>query len=89
MTPSTFAGEDKWRARKYGIANVALSLATTLFMVRISYAQRNFQTALSGKDEGKALDTRALPVYGYRCCIQFIDIFSLTLELPWSNFQLE
>lgn len=47
------AGEDKWRARRYAVANVALALATTLFMVRISYAQRNFQTALSGKDEGE------------------------------------
>lgn len=48
------AGEDKWRARRYAVASVALALATTLFMVRISYAQSSFQTAMSGKDEGPA-----------------------------------
>lgn len=44
------AGPRKWRARGYALAMVALSLGTTLLMVKISYAQRNFSTALSEKD---------------------------------------
>lgn len=44
------AGEDKWVARSYVAVVLALALLTTKLYVWISYAQRNFSTALSGKD---------------------------------------
>ena len=71
------AGEDRWRARRYAVANVALALATTLFMVRISYAQSSFQTAMSGKDEGLAsspclahVNMNTVNLYGHRFALQ-------------------
>ncbi|KAG2486371.1 hypothetical protein HYH03_014951 [Edaphochlamys debaryana] len=45
-----FVGEERWVARGYAVAVVGLALGTTLFSVHISYAQRDFSTALSGKD---------------------------------------
>ena len=45
-------GEDRWRARGFAGLNMALALATTGLLLQISYAQRNLQTALSGKDVG-------------------------------------
>ncbi|GLC38395.1 hypothetical protein PLESTB_001582400 [Pleodorina starrii] len=45
-----FTGEERWAARGYAAAVIALALLTTLFSVHISYAQRDFSTALSGKD---------------------------------------
>ena len=36
----------------FASAVVALSFVNTLFSVRISYAQRDFSTAMSGKDVG-------------------------------------
>ncbi|GFR44756.1 hypothetical protein Agub_g6087, partial [Astrephomene gubernaculifera] len=42
--------EERWAARGYAAAVISLALATTLFSVHISYAQRDFSTALSGKD---------------------------------------
>lgn len=34
----------------FSAAVLGMSLVNTLFSVRVSYAQRNFSTALSGKD---------------------------------------
>ncbi|PNW87764.1 hypothetical protein CHLRE_01g001350v5 [Chlamydomonas reinhardtii] len=45
-----FTGEARWVARGYAAAVICLALVTTLFSVHISYAQRDFSTALSGKD---------------------------------------
>ena len=47
-----FAGEERWLARGYTAACICLSLGTTTLLVRVSYAQRNFETAMSGKDTG-------------------------------------
>ena len=46
------AGEGCWRARGFAALNMALALVTTVLLLQISYAQRNLQTALSGKDVG-------------------------------------
>eukprot|EP00892_Ulva_mutabilis_P009492 jgi/Ulvmu1/6915/UM031_0122.1 len=43
-------GEDRLRARLYLTTNIVLSLLSTMLLVRISYAQRNFSTALSEKN---------------------------------------
>lgn len=48
-----FAGDERKVSWGYLAASVFLALVNTLVLVQISYAQRNFQTALSGKDEGK------------------------------------
>ncbi|GAX77264.1 hypothetical protein CEUSTIGMA_g4710.t1 [Chlamydomonas eustigma] len=45
-----FSGAEKWKAWCYTAALVSLSFINTLFLVQISYAQRNFSTAMSGKD---------------------------------------
>ncbi|KAK9809945.1 hypothetical protein WJX72_002230 [[Myrmecia] bisecta] len=45
-----FEGDERWLARGYALACVCLSLGTTTLLVRISYAQRNFETAMAGKD---------------------------------------
>ncbi|KAG1670562.1 hypothetical protein FOA52_012134 [Chlamydomonas sp. UWO 241] len=45
-----FTGAERWQARAYAAAVVSLSLANSMFLVRISYAQRNFSTAMSEKD---------------------------------------
>mmetsp|Transcript_14977 Transcript_14977/g.45203 ORF Transcript_14977/g.45203 Transcript_14977/m.45203 type:complete len:636 (-) Transcript_14977:410-2317(-) len=45
-----FQGEERWKARSYAAATIVASLMTTLLLVRVSYAQRNIQTAMSEKD---------------------------------------
>ncbi|CAG9462781.1 unnamed protein product [Pedinophyceae sp. YPF-701] len=45
-----FAGDERWRARAWAASTVAMSLVTTWLLVRISYAQKDFATALAGKD---------------------------------------
>ena len=47
------AGEEKWKAGGLALTLIAMSLATTLMLVRISYLQRNLETAMAGKDRGK------------------------------------
>jgi hypothetical protein len=49
------AGDQRWKARGFAACVVALSISTTLLSVKISYAQRNFSTALSSKDQGVTL----------------------------------
>lgn len=39
-------GEERWKARAYAAAVVTLAFFTTLFLVRISYAQRDFSTGV-------------------------------------------
>uniref|UniRef100_A0A7S3VHC6 ABC transmembrane type-1 domain-containing protein n=1 Tax=Dunaliella tertiolecta TaxID=3047 RepID=A0A7S3VHC6_DUNTE len=45
-----FTGEEKCKACSYAAATIALALITTGLLVKISYAQRDFSTALSGKN---------------------------------------
>ncbi|KAG1676622.1 hypothetical protein FOA52_008751 [Chlamydomonas sp. UWO 241] len=45
-----FTGTERWQARAYAAAVVSISLLNSMFLVRISYAQRNFSTAMSEKD---------------------------------------
>ena len=60
------AGEDCWRARGFAALNMALALVTTGLLLQISYAQRNLQTALSGKDVGEMYSlTHALVARDY------------------------
>lgn len=46
------AGEEKWRARGFVVAALALSLIRISLLVKISYNQRNLETALAEKDRG-------------------------------------
>ena len=50
MLLSHESGSERWKAGLFAVAVVALSFVNTIFLVRISYAQRNFSTAMSGKD---------------------------------------
>ncbi|KAF5833658.1 ABC transporter transmembrane region 2-domain-containing protein, partial [Dunaliella salina] len=45
-----FVGEERWKACSYAAATIVLALTTTGLLVKISYAQRDFSTALSGKN---------------------------------------
>ena len=45
-------GEEKWRARGFLVAALALSLIRISLLVKISYNQRNLETALAEKDRG-------------------------------------
>lgn len=45
-----FTGDERWKACGYAVAVVGLALVNTLFSVHISYAQRDFSTAMSAKD---------------------------------------
>ena len=46
------AGEEKLKACTLAAVAIFLSLVRILMMVQISYVQRNFETALAGKDKG-------------------------------------
>ena len=48
----------------FASAVVALSFVNTLFSVRISYAQRDFSTAMSGKDVGGWVTECSQGIYG-------------------------
>lgn len=48
-------GEERWRARAYIAAALALTLVRISLLVKISYNQRNLETALAEKDKGKVL----------------------------------
>ena len=45
-------GDEKRKAWTYAAVSVMLCLLNTLLLVRVSYAQRMFETALAGKQEG-------------------------------------
>lgn len=47
-----FTGQDRKKAWTFALSSLLLSLLTTLLLVQISYAQRNFSTALSEKNVG-------------------------------------
>ncbi|KAK9832987.1 hypothetical protein WJX74_003669 [Apatococcus lobatus] len=47
-----FRGDEKQRAWTYAAISVTLCLLNTLLLVRVSYAQRMFETALAGKEQG-------------------------------------
>lgn len=48
-----FTGPAKWQALAYSGAVILLSVFSTLLNVQISYARRDFSTALSSKDIGR------------------------------------
>lgn len=43
------AGDEKWKACGYAAATISLALITTGLLVKISYAQRDFSTAVSNQ----------------------------------------
>jgi hypothetical protein len=47
-----FYSNDKWKARAYMVSVLVLAYMNTVLSVKISYAQRNFSTALSEKRPG-------------------------------------
>lgn len=47
-----FYSSDKWKARAYMVSVLVLAYLNTVLSVKISYAQRNFSTALSEKRPG-------------------------------------
>ena len=53
MHPLPDPGPKRGQAWAYAMAVVALAALNTTLLVRISYAQRDFSTAMSGKDEGQ------------------------------------
>jgi hypothetical protein len=53
-------GEQKWRARGFVLAALLLSLIRIWMLVKVSYNQRNFETALAEKDKGQPLATHQI-----------------------------
>lgn len=52
ITVHAITGDEKQRAWTYAAFSVTLCLLNTLLLVRVSYAQRMFETALAGKEQG-------------------------------------
>lgn len=52
ITSNGITGDEKQRAWTYAAFSVTLCLLNTLLLVRVSYAQRMFETALAGKEQG-------------------------------------
>lgn len=84
-----FQSEERWKARGYAIGTIATSLMTTGLMVQVSYAQRNFQTAMSEKDGPKftaavwqfvGVILAATPMFA------FADYVEARLKLEWRRW---
>ena len=64
--PAPPAGEERWRARGYAAAAVLLSVLTALLLLKVSYVQNSFQSALSEKKQGASLGAAQQGAAGMR-----------------------
>ncbi|GAB4815129.1 hypothetical protein N2152v2_002175 [Parachlorella kessleri] len=58
ITRLWFVSEERWRARGYAAAAVGLSVVTAVLLLKVSYVQNSFQSALSEKNQGVARGPR-------------------------------